>query len=1086
MQNSSLCRTKRFNYRKFVCLAVMFFALFAMSWVQPVHAQDMATKKISLQLNNATIKEAFAAIQQQGGFKFVYGPDINTYSTVKITLNGSYTVKQAIDQVLKNTNLRYTQRGGNVMVDEKPAGNAAPTTQEQAKAQQNGRISGKVLDDRGEPLPGASIRVAGSNSQATQSAVDGSYSLSLKPGTYALEISYISFQAQRITDVAVKDNSNTPLNIAMIPETSTLSQVVVTSGYKKASVAGLYAEQKNRASISNGISAEQISATPDKNIGESLKRISGISSMDNKFVLVRGIGERYNSAMLDGTVLPSTEAQNRTFSFDLIPSNMVENVVVNKTVTPDMNASFGGGLIQINTKDIPNENFMSFSAGMSYNDQSTGKDFLSHKRGKYDYLGFDDGRRAFPADLKTMSGSSPVEELVGQTKRFTNDNFTVHKYRASPAQHYQFSIGRLYALDKSGQRKFGFTGALSYRNNQTNNAIAEIRRGNWNTNTEIVAKGQSYDFNTTLGGVLNMGLQLGQHRLRLRNTYTHLYDNAFTRIKGVSSANDFNGQPDMIRESDNPTFTTLLQNKLSGQHPLGNTKIEWDIARTDISRQQKDIGIATLGIRLIGGDTIFSYFANPISEPRFTPMSRQHYSNSETHYSWNVSAARPFDLGIFTNTIKAGYFGTQRKSRFDWTILPVVTGYAPLDPALKYIPVGEWLKPENVRADGYLLLLDGWGNDYYAGNSQNHAGYLMLDNRLGRQWRLVWGLRAEYYQYKETNNGSNSPKTGAYGEFELPADKAWQWLPSANLTYSPLASLNIRAAYSSTVVRPEMMDNSQFFRYSAFYDGLVGSAGISSTRIESWDFKVEWFPGLGEILSIGGYYKYFDKPAEMIAMETLDFGFRYTLKNSNWAKVYGLELELRKNLGFIADASLLQHLTVSGNLTYQQSRVEGLYMTDENDPATGKPIMASMKQQRALYGQAPYLLNTGLQYQDDKLGVNIVYNKSGRKTYFVTTSPSNTEYEQPREQLDAQISYRFLKARLEVKVNGGNLLNAASVFYNNRGSYEVNPDFQGGTLDFSDAQRLKPGFTDNYEEGDLYTFKQRFGRTYSASLTYTF
>ncbi|MDQ0110468.1 ferric-dicitrate binding protein FerR (iron transport regulator) [Chitinophaga terrae (ex Kim and Jung 2007)] len=125
-------------------------------------------------------------------------------------------------------------------------------------------------------------------------------------------------------------------------------------------------------------------------------------------------------------------------------------------------------------------------------------------------------------------------------------------------------------------------------------------------------------------------------------------------------------------------------------------------------------------------------------------------------------------------------------------------------------------------------------------------------------------------------------------------------------------------------------------------------------------------------------------------------------------------------------------------------------------------------------------------YQDDKLGVNIVYNKSGRKTYFVTNSPSNTEYEQPREQLDAQISYRFLKARLEVKINGGNLLNAASVFYNNRGSYEVNPDFQGGTLDFSDAQRLKPGFTDNYEEGDLYTFKQRFGRTYSASLTYTF
>ncbi|QJB32123.1 TonB-dependent receptor [Chitinophaga oryzae] len=1046
------------------------------------NSQDLATMKLSVSAQNVGIKTALREIQQHSKVRFFYGKDVDRYDHIKVSLTGKESnVLQAVERVLKPTGLRYTQKGYHIMIDEKPAGSISAPKQEQEKApaRQQGRISGKIVDDLGRPLIGASVRIAGSSSQATQSAADGSYMLSVPAGSYTLEVSYISFQSQRITGVVIKDNSITPLTVSMKVAASTLSQVVVTSGYKKASIAGVYAGQKNRASISNGVSAEQIAATPDRNVGEVLKRVSGINTADNKFVIVRGIGERYNAASLDGTALPSTEAQKRSFSFDMIPNAIVDNIVVVKTVTPDMNTGFGGGAIQINTKDIPTENFMTVGIGTSINDQSTGKEFLSHQRGKYDYLGFDDGRRSFPKDLKTTAS---VEEMVAQSRRFTNDNFTVYKYKAAPAQNYQFAIGQVYKWNEARQYKFGFTGALSYRNNQTINNIEEIRRGKWNTNTAIAASGHSYDFNTTLGGVLNLGLQLGKHRLSLRNTYTHLYDNAFTRIKGVNSDNDFNEQPNQIRETDDPTFTTLIQNKLTGQHQLQKTRIEWDVARTGIDRKQKDLGIATQSPRVLGNDTLFLYGYGQLSGPRFTPASRHSYSNSETHYSWNVSASRPFDIGNFSNTLKVGYFGTQRSSRFDWKILPLLADDKVFDPSLSYLPIGEWLKPENMRADGYLFLLDGWGNDYYAGKSQNHAGYVMFDNRFNSQWRLVWGMRADYYQYTEINNGSNATKQGANGIFDLPREKKWEWLPSANLTYSPVSTVNIRAAYSATVVRPEMMDNSQFFRYSAFYDGLVGSLGISSTRITNWDVKAEWFPGAGEVLSMGGYYKYFDKPAEMIAIETLDFGFQYTLKNSNWARVYGLELEARKDLGFIRDVALLRHLTLYGNLTLQQSQVEGLYQTGDKDPVTGRPVMAPMEQKRALYGQAPYLLNAGLQYQDEQLGFNIVYNKSGRKTYFVTTSPANTEYEQPRAQLDAQVSYKFLKPALEIRINGGNLLNAASVFYNNRGSYEMNPD----ATDISNSQRLKAGFTDNYEEGDLYTFKQRFGRTFSATITYKF
>lgn len=986
------------------------------------------------------------------------------------------TLQQALTRLLAGKRIGFKEAGRNTIVLYRlPA------------PQRPGRITGKVVDDKGEPLIGASIRIIGSSgSHATQSDNDGNYTLNLSPGTYSVEISYISFQTQRITDVSVKANESTPLTVALKVEANTLNQIVVTSGYKKASISGLLAQQKNAAGVTNGISAEQIGATPDKNIGESLKRISGVSTMDNKFVLVRGIGERYNAATLDGTLLPSTEAQNRSFSFDMIPSNLVDNVVVNKTVTPDMNASFGGGLIQINTKDIPNENFMSFSAGVSYNDQSTGKDFLSHKRGKHDYLGFDDGKREFPKDLFSVSGmnlNENMEAITEQSKRFTNDNFTVYNNPTAPSQNYQFTIGRLFALDTANSaNKFGFTGSLSYRNSQNIDHIDETRRGSWDNNS--INAGKSYGFNTTWGGILNMGLQLGKNRFSFRNTYTRIFDNDLARIIGY---NDEYGnmppqtglqKPNLIEEADNPTFTSLFQNKLTGQHQLNKVKLEWEFARTAVDRKEMDLGISEQILRKLG--TEYEYFYNYAStrEPRIKPASRQNYHNSEKHYSWNVAATIPFDLGTVRNNVKVGYFGLQKKAKFDWQVASLST-MPNIKDSLLYLPISEATKPENMGDQGFLYMP--WYNDYYEGKSQNHAGYVMFDNRFTEQWRLVWGVRAEYYEYNEINNALNG-KEGQFGAiFSIKEDKKWQWMPSANLTYSPFTTLNIRAAYSSSIVRPEMMDNSQFFRYSAYLGGNYGSTGLYSTRIDSWDAKVEWFPGLGEIISAGGFYKNFDKPAEMAINGNGD----YNLRNADWAKVWGLEFELRKNFGFIYDNEILNNLAAYGNLTLQKSEVKGTFqITDPNDPAGGT-ILASMKQNRSMYGQTPYLFNAGIQYTGELLGINLAYNKTGLKTALISEQKHLTQYELPREQLDAQISYRFMKKRLEIKVNAGNILNTASEIYRNFGSYEPNPDYEFNG-DISDTQRLKEGFTDKYEEGDLVMFKQHFGRTFSTSLTYTF
>lgn len=1026
-------------------------------------AQNSAENRISLKLSNVNLVKGLSAVEDKAGCVINYNPAIfKTDHHISIDVK-DMPVVQVVKKMLEGTGVAYKVNDPKTILLYK--------LPEPVKA---GRISGKILDEKGEPLPGAGIKIVELNRTASTS-VDGSFSISADPGTYTVEIRYVSYQARRVTDVIVKSGENTPLNVSMKPASETLAGVVITGGYKKTSAEGLLARQKNAAEMSNGISAEQIGRTPDRNIGESLKRISGVSTAENKFVIVRGIGERYNAAVLDGTPLPSTEAQSRNFSFDLIPSGLVDNVVVSKTVTPDMNTSFGGGLIQINTKDMPEENFMTFAMGTSFNDQTTGKEFLSHKRGKYDYLGFDDGRRSAPDNLRITNPSvnqsltpAELQKLVDdQSKRFNNDNFTLYKYAAPINQNYQFTIGRLFNIDTAKGSKLGITGALTYRNTHNTMDYDNFRRGKWNMGTNNY--GNTYNFNTTWGGLLNIGLQMGQHRFSLRNTYTRMFDNTLVRTFGHSkddSDEELAAKPPFARENDDPTFTDLLQNKLSGQHQIGKLKLEWDAARTAVKREEKDLITAEQAPQLIEGNYHYFYYPGNFSEPKTAPLSRQYYKNNENHYTWNIAGTMPFNLGPLRNTIKVGYYGNRKKGGFDWKILPLTANASKLNPALKYIPVAEMQKPENMGAEGFMYQL--YFMDRFSGKSKVDAGYLMFDNRLDEKWRFIWGVRGEYFKYTPIDQKSNG---GARTSYTQQHDPAWRWLPSANLTYSLNPEVNIRAAWSETAVRPELMDNSEFFRYDPTLDGDLTNNGITSTKITSYDLRGEWFPSLGEVISLGGFYKYFDKPVEL--NQTEGDNTYFLLSNSDYARVYGLEFEFRKKLDFLDVGSWAQYFTLYGNLTLQESTVQGRRKTI--DLVTKEDIFVLEKLNRPMYGQSPYLINAGLQYQDTRFGVNLMYNKSGRKTYIVSSGSESIDYEMPRSQIDAQVSYKWLKNKMQVKLNAGNLFNKASTFYKNT----------------ADSQAIKepgykPGTSANYEPGERITRRSYFGRTFSLQLNYNF
>lgn len=1086
---------------KSLCLFVAL--LLAATYAFP---QSSLPKAVTIAFSNEKMDIALKKLETASGITFGYDArSISRYTAPTVQFE-----KQPVDSILnalfRSTNLSWKLMNGYVVITVKTGG----------------KITGKIVDEEnGQAVPDVSIRVG---NKGTTSALDGSFSLTLPKGKYEGEISSVGYGKKIITDIDIQDNQTFELQVSLKREKGQLSGVVVRASARKETIASLYNRQKNAAGLSDGISAEQISATPDKTIGETLKRITGVSTTDNRKVVVRGVAERYNVALLDGSMLPSTDVQERDFEFNLIPSNLVDNIVVAKSVTPDMLYGFAGGLVQIQTKSVPASNFTSVSAGLSVNSRTTGKDFYGYQRGKYDYLGYDDGgRNHFPTGMFNFvdqynprlpddQNKFTAAQIGEQNKRIGGlERLGARIYKAMPSQNFQLSVGRTYALSQSKVRNLGFVGSLTYRNTQTNDYIADMRRGNWSHrptqywDPEDVNTGNYFGFNTTLGALLNGGFRTAKHSITTYNLYTHIFDDRFSRIKGWSHENpkdDNSSKFPFIEEDDRPKFSNLLQNKLSGSHQLGAVKVEWNMARAQLNTQEQDAVSAALRSREFANKApLYQYYPQQASDPGFGTFHRDQYTYKERNLSADISVAYDLKLGKTAHTFKTGFNYLGKHSWYDWMILPIVTANGFTNP-YPGIPVQEWgnyMSMEHPMED--LFYYPGTvSRNGFEGKSLTKAGFVMLDSRILPNLRIVGGVRTEYFRADTLKNGA-SLNEDRFMKLYMDDSVRNYWLPSFNFTYTPIKNLNVRASYAESVIRPGLMENARFARYNPNYGTVLRSRGVVSTHIKNYDVKVEWFPGAGEIISAGYFYKYFDKPAEYYS-EDVGASALYTvlITNSDWAKVKGWEFELRKNLGFVYDGwSFLKDIYVSGNLTLQESKVRARKKEIYTDPAGHDSVVFTyIKYPRALYGQVPVIYNLGMQYAGKRLGLNLVYNYMGYKTFVTGSDPDGIEYERPRAQLDGQISYRFLKGKLEAKLNLSNLTDAPFRFFiNDQTTYEYKPNRPPTFEEWNDGYQYKEGFSEKFEEGyidkttnqqigDRKTFTRYIGRTFSFTISYNF
>lgn len=1058
------------------------------------------TGTVSVEFKNASPKDIIDNLESRTPYRFIYQDNINLDSP-KVTLKkDNVSIDDLLEKLQELTGLNFRRNENNIAINK-------PDTEAKKKRLQG--ISGKIVDNYGIAVFDAII-VASPGNVTVFTDTDGDFTLELESGFYDVEITAQSFAPRFIQNIPVDSGNLTPLNLVLeLNQNITLEEVTITGQQYKSteSTEGLLLQQKRAAQMSDGISAEQIGRTPDNNVGSTLKRITGVTTIDDRYVVVRSMGERWNQAMMDGISLPSTEVTQQSFSFDIIPTAMVQSIVVNKTATPDMYANFAGGNIEVKTKDIPKENFTSISISNSYNNRSTFKDFLTKQRGEYDYFGFDDGTRDYP---DFQSYPVPVNEAESgpffeESKKFTQDNFTTYKDKAMPNTSFQLALGRVYNLNEGS--KWGFSGSLLFRNTQSKQVIDHTSRGVFKPNAEFFPEGIDYDFgdyqapleypvlkkygyknsggiytyNSTFAGMLNGGVQFGNNKITIRNTLIHIYDNQLTQITGwdgygISYNEILDGSTlPITKETDYPVYTDFFQTKVEGNHRFKGYEFNWFGAVNSTTKKTKDATFLTNQRERLGDDVlVYTEVYNSANNVR-----RRNFNNDETDYNIAFNINKSLNFNNIKNNVKIGYFGTFKTAtnKQESANLQVIGQNSD---RVRVYNLHETLSGSYYYYGGFGWLKTGTYGNRYEGEVITHSPFIMLDNRIGDFLRIVWGLRAESYDYNEISNQSEAED---FALTESP-DKLWQYLPSVNITYSPAEKINIRLGYYKSVLRPQFSERLQIPYYDPVYEANIinftARGGILSSVANNYDFKLEWFPSLGQILSAGVYYKKIDDPIEKISSSPYDSATRsiYTT-NSDKAELWGVEAEILKNLSFLGEGKALENIYLYANGTINETTVTSYVNTD----GTGGLYEAN----RPLYGQSPYSYNLGLDYIGDRLSFNIRYNGSGDQYLLVGFDYKDEEIRRPYAVADAQISYRFFKEKnFEVKCSAQNIFDRVLETYNNQNSYSSLAGEQTGKNP-RDQYQLGMGATKKYDEDiDRVLFRSYTGRTIKFSLTYNF
>ncbi|MBR9855104.1 MAG: TonB-dependent receptor [Algicola sp.] len=913
---------------------------------------------------------------------------------------------------------------------------------------QNGAISGKIMDGEfNDVLPFANVAIKGTTI-GTTSDFEGAYSMEIEPGTYTVTFSFLGYTKQEITGVVVEANQTVSVNVTLQPATSQLDEIVLTTTVRKNTEASVLNLQKNSVTLLDGLSLESIKATGASNIASAIKRVPGVSVQEGKYVYVRGLGDRYTKSILNGMDIPGLDPDKNTVQMDIFPTNILENVIVLKSASAELPADFTGGVVNIVTKDFPTQKQMSISASVGYNPSMHFQDnYLSYEGGSSDFLGFDDGTRNLPfpsnRDVPSPSDSQNNGSLEGLTRSF-NPVMATEQQTSKPDFSLGFSYGNQFNI---GENRLGFIASLDYKN--TTIFYEGFENGIYQKAPESEINELRFDrrqrgdlgSNNVLASALG-GLSYKTGRSKYQLNLLHI-QNGESRAALFEQRTEISNAIDVIKDNLEYSERSVSNLLLSGKHTSEDASFvaEWSLSPTLSNVQDKDVRLTTFIINP-DGFTISSDAGFPV---------RLWRDLEEVNAVGKIDFSKSYEL--FGNKSMFKFGGLYSYKKRDYSIYNYDIAFFNFSTASLN---GD---PNAILADENIWTTDNRSGSYIRGNFQpantfeseqnTMAFYISNEFKFAEKFRAVLGLRAE--QFTTYFTGQNNTGTEVY-EDEKTIDEL-DFFPSANLIYEFKENTNLRLSYSRTTARPSFKELS-IVQIPDLLTGILflGNLELQPTYIDNFDFRFEVFGEKTQMLAISSFYKKFTDPIEIVAYD-ITAPNQFTPRNAPSATVFGVELEGRKNLGFISDG--LRNLSINLNVSIIDSKID--MARGENQEYESRQIFArdgeTIKDNRDLQGQSPYLINAGLNYDNRETGLEtgIFYNVQGKTLEVVGFGQNPDVFTQPFHSLNFNFSKTIGKEkRSKISLKANNILGDERVsLYESFGASKQNFSFRDPGMSFS-------------------------------------
>jgi len=888
--------------------------------------------------------------------------------------------------------------------------------------QGSGLLTGRVVStENGEPIENARVFVSGTPVEV-RTDEDGRFETEVPVGDYSVSVLAAEFATRTIDDVAVVADSTTERNFELPPAGLELAEYVVIEPFIEGSLSSVIDEQRTTASVANVLGAEQISRAGDGDAGSALARVTGLTLVGGQFIFIRGLGERYSSTLLNGANVPSPDPTRKVVPLDLFPTGVIRSINVQKGYSPDMPGDFGGGVVEIRTRGIPEEDFFKVGISTGFRDGTTLDNGLTYDGGDRDFSGFDDGTRRLPGPIAEATaggtklppqqdeffnpdGISP-EDLEALGESLTNI-YDIDRQQLGPDRGASIEGGKL--LEFSDDFTVGITGSILWDDSwetrtEDRETFIPLGDGSLRSNDDFIIDRTTRTINLT--GFLTGGLNYRDlHEIDVTSMILRQTEDETTSQFGFNLDED----GDILINELEWEERELISNQVRGRHVLGfinDSILDWDYsesrARLDTPDQRR------YRFDPDGRDDFIFSRRSDGNVRRFSDLL-------DRALDYGVDLAIPFDVAFIDAEISGGYRELEKDRdssirRFQFGPVSNLS-----QETRRLDSVEEILAPENIGSDGVQLVEITRDTDNYTAALAVDAFYGNLDFTIADTLRISGGVRVEDWTQTVTTfdlfgTAGVQPVISSLGDTDL--------FPAVAMTWFMTERQQLRASFAETIIRPDFKELSPApFTDPVLEREVVGNAEVVSSDVTHLDLRWEFYPSGDELLSLGVFYKLIDQPIELTVQPGVEQ--RLSFANAEEAENFGVEFEGRKKLGFLdgwlGTGALFEDFYLAGNFSLIESEI--------TIPPESRGILTETS--RELQGQSPLIVNLQAGYDNPDLGIQttVLYNFVGERIVEVGVLGAPDKIEQGAGELDVVFRWQ-LTDQLSFSAKAGNLLDA--------------------------------------------------------------